>query len=396
MRIVIAGKNNIAVDVLKYALKEFKSPIFVVLNKTETFKNNFQKSLGFYANKWKVPIIKLEEVYEFNDCVFISLEFDRIINPDLFISKNLFNIHFSLLPAYKGMYTSAWPLINGEIRTGVTLHKIDSGIDTGDIIDQKKIRITKSTTSRDLYLNYIEEGTKLMIKNFNFLIENTFKTQKQSFKSSSYYDKRSINYLNLRVNYNQTAFQINNQIRAFTFREYQLPKFENTEINSSIILKSRSNYKAGTILYNDNLSFIIASIDFDIKLNKDLFSQLSNYCRINDFYSLEKLLKFYNLDLEVKSKEGWTALMIAVYNGSLECAALLIDAGADVNACNYNFTSVLMYAKCNALKTNNTKLIDLLIEKGANIYAKDIYDKNVIDWLKNENTELYEHILNKI
>jgi len=294
------------------------------------------------------------------------------------------------------MYTSAWPLINGEIRTGVTLHKIDSGIDTGDIIDQKKIRITKSTTSRDLYLNYIEEGTKLMIKNFNFLIENTFKTQKQSFKSSSYYDKRSINYLNLRVNYNQTAFQINNQIRAFTFREYQLPKFENTEINSSIILKSRSNYKAGTILYNDNLSFIIASIDFDIKLNKDLFSQLSNYCKINDFYSLEKLLKFYNLDLEVKSKEGWTALMIAVYNGSLECAALLIDAGADVNACNYNFTSVLMYAKCNALKTNNTKLIDLLIENGANIYAKDIYDKNVIDWVKNENTELYEYFLNKI
>tara|TARA_B110000503_G_scaffold8591_1_gene11642 strand:+ start:100 stop:1290 length:1191 start_codon:yes stop_codon:yes gene_type:complete len=396
MKIVIAGKNNIAVDVLKYALDEFKLPIFVVLNKTETFKNNFQKSLGFYANKWKVPVIKLEEVYDFNDCVFISLEFDRIINPDLFKSKKLFNIHFSLLPAYKGMYTSAWPLINGETRTGVTLHKIDSGIDTGEIIDQKKISIAKSTTSRDLYLNYVEEGTKLTIKNLNFLIENTFKYKKQSFKGSSYYNKESIDYLNLRVNYIQTAFQISNQIRAFTFREYQLPKFKNTEINSSIILKSRSNCKAGSILKEDNLSFIIATIDFDIKLNKDLFSLLCNYCEINDFYSLEKLLKFYNLDLEVKSGEGWTALMIAAYNGSLECAVLLIDAGADVNACNYNFTSVLMFAKSNALKNNNTKLIDILIDNGANIYAKDIYNKNVIDWVKNENTELHEHILSKI
>ena len=396
MKIVIAGKNTIAVDVLKYALDEIKMPIFVVLNKTETFKNNFQKSLGFYANKWNVPVLKLEEVYDFNNCVFISLEFDRIINPYLFKSNKLFNIHFSLLPAYKGMYTSAWPLINGDTKTGVTLHKIDKGIDTGDIIDQEKISITKSTTARDLYLNYVKEGTKLTIKNLTSLIENTFKSKQQSFKDSSYYNRESIEYSNLRINYMQTAFQISNQIRAFTFREYQLPKFNNIEINSSNILRTRSNNKVGACLKEDDLSFVISTIDFDLKLNKDLFSLLCNYCEINDFYSLEKLLNFYNLDLEVKSREGWTALMIAVYNGSFECAVLLIDAGADVNASNYNFTSVLMYAKSNALKYNSTKLIDLLIDNGANIYEKDIYNKSIIDWVKTESTELYQYLLSKV
>ena len=39
------------------------------------------------------------------------------------------------------MFTSALPLINGEKETGVTLHKIDAGIDTGDIIDQIKFQI---------------------------------------------------------------------------------------------------------------------------------------------------------------------------------------------------------------------------------------------------------------
>ena len=39
------------------------------------------------------------------------------------------------------MYTSIWPIINGENYCGVTLHEIDSGIDTGDIIDQIKVKI---------------------------------------------------------------------------------------------------------------------------------------------------------------------------------------------------------------------------------------------------------------
>ena len=156
MNLIIAGKNNIAVDVLKFALDNLNMPIFVVLNKTENFQNNFQKSLGFYAKRWNVTIKKLEDIYDLNDSIFLSLEFDRIIKPDLFKSKNLFNIHFSLLPAYKGMYTSALPILNGEDKSGVTLHRIDSGIDTGEIIAQTEIKINYKDTARDLYIKYIE------------------------------------------------------------------------------------------------------------------------------------------------------------------------------------------------------------------------------------------------
>ena len=63
------------------------------------------------------------------------------------------------------MYTSALPFINGESLTGVTLHKIDLGIDTGDIIGQKRIEILDTDTARSLYLKYIQYGTKLVIEN---------------------------------------------------------------------------------------------------------------------------------------------------------------------------------------------------------------------------------------
>ena len=140
MRICIAGKNNIAIDVCSYAVEKYgKDRILVVLNKTDNGINTFQRSFKQYAELNGLTIVQLEDVYKLKDIIFLSLEFDRIIRPCLFETRKLFNIHFSLLPAYKGMYTSALPILNGEKKTGVTLHCIDAGIDTGALhIIQKK------------------------------------------------------------------------------------------------------------------------------------------------------------------------------------------------------------------------------------------------------------------
>ena len=67
-----------------------------------------------------------------------------ILNIDKFFSKELFNFHFSLLPKYRGCHTNFFQIYNGEKISGVTLHKIDNGIDTGPIIDQLKFSINKN------------------------------------------------------------------------------------------------------------------------------------------------------------------------------------------------------------------------------------------------------------
>lgn len=69
--------------------------------------------------------------------------FMRILSPE-FIAKwpgRIINIHPSLLPAYKGLNTHARVLANGDAETGCTVHYIDSGIDTGEVIAQKHVPV---------------------------------------------------------------------------------------------------------------------------------------------------------------------------------------------------------------------------------------------------------------
>lgn len=233
MKFCIAGKNNIAVNALDYLINELhfsKENIFVIINKTDSGVNLWQKSLKKYALDNNIKIKTLEDCYDIKDLIFLSLEFDRIIKTEFFKTKKMYNIHFSLLPAYKGMYTSALPIINGEKYSGVTLHKIDNGIDTGDIIDQIKFEIDLNDTARDLYLKYIENSFILFKKNIKNILEGNFISTSQQAIGSSYYSKKAIDYSNLKFDYKKTSFEIYNQLRAFIFPEYQLPTIDNEEI----------------------------------------------------------------------------------------------------------------------------------------------------------------------
>ena len=141
LSLCIAGKNRIAVECLRYVVEHYgaRADIYAICNSGDNGMDNWQPSLRKYAASLKnVAVINLEEAQDISDVYFFSLEFDRIIKPERFNSKNLFNLHFSLLPKYRGMYTSAHPLLNGETESGCTLHIIDSGIDTGAVVNGRR------------------------------------------------------------------------------------------------------------------------------------------------------------------------------------------------------------------------------------------------------------------
>ncbi len=149
---VIAGKNNIAVFALNYLIlnmKLNKGKVAVVCNETDDGNNSWQMSLQKRAKELGVSEISLKDAEKYA-LVFLSLEFDKIIKPKNFATDKIFNIHFSLLPKYKGMYTSIWPVLYNDRASGVTLHRIDSGIDTGEIIAQKRFPIFNIETSKDV------------------------------------------------------------------------------------------------------------------------------------------------------------------------------------------------------------------------------------------------------
>lgn len=75
------------------------------------------------------------------------------------------NYHPSLLPRYRGGSAIAWAIICGEKETGVTIHYIDEGIDTGDIILQESVPISPEDTTVTLYFNKLYPmGVRLLVE----------------------------------------------------------------------------------------------------------------------------------------------------------------------------------------------------------------------------------------
>ncbi|PLX70621.1 MAG: methionyl-tRNA formyltransferase [Denitrovibrio sp.] len=76
------------------------------------------------------------------------------------------NVHFSLLPKYRGAAPVNWAVINGEKETGVATMLMDAGLDTGDILLVEKTPIEKKT-ALDIAEELSETGAKLLIKTLN-------------------------------------------------------------------------------------------------------------------------------------------------------------------------------------------------------------------------------------
>lgn len=357
----IAGKNNIAIEILKHSLKYFdKSEILVIHNTNDFGVDSFQKSFLKYARDNDIKIVSLDEVYEIEDLIFISLEFDKILKPYLFKSKRLYNIHFSLLPKYKGMYTSYWPIRNGEIVSGVTLHQIDEGIDTGDIICQRGFEVDLEMTSKELYLKYIEQGIELVKDNFESIIKGNYSLKQQDYKYSSYNSKKSLDYNNIELDLNQTAFDIKNQVRALNFRNYQLAYFNNSCITHVKITNEKSNIKSGTILLENDLYIKIATIDYNILMYKDMLEVLIKSCKINDKEKINELIK-HGYDVNEENTEGYTPLIMACKYGNKEIVEILLNAGADINKTDYKGQTSIMYANDYCKYSGNNEMMNYLI-----------------------------------
>ncbi len=382
MRICIGGKNDIAVNVCKFIYKFYPNiELYAIPTKNDDGIDGFQRSFKKYAEENRVEIVTLEDIYEWDDLIFISTEFDCIIRPDRFKSKELFNIHFSKLPKYKGCHTAAMPILNGEKITAVTFHLMESGIDTGDIINQKEILISEDETCSSLYSKLIETGTQVVIANLPAVINHSYKAYPQPAEDSTYYSRTDIDYATVEVDFNRTAKQIDRQIRAYSFRAFQMPKYKNTPIAFTQITSSKSIDKPGTKIAEDDDSFCVATIDYDIILYKDRFEYIQELVKNGNIEALKQIPFLSKYVTEHEKSHGWTLLMVAAYNNQLETAKYLVSLGSDINARNHKGTTVIMFAKNGMLNTNDDQLFKYLLGKGSNPYLKDYTGKNLFAYI---------------
>ena len=106
----------------------------------------------------------LAELISFAADVLIVVAYGRIL-PETFLTAfplGAINVHFSLLPKYRGAAPVNWAIVNGETVTGVTTMKMDAGLDTGDILLQRETEIGSDETAIELMERLSFIGAELL------------------------------------------------------------------------------------------------------------------------------------------------------------------------------------------------------------------------------------------
>ena len=179
--VFISGKGSNLKSLIKFS-KSKKSPISIKLiisnnptakglNYSKIFK--IKKKVFNFKNK-KLSENKLLSILKKNNIQMICLAgFMKILSKN-FIKKfkgKILNIHPSLLPKYKGLNTHIRALKNKEKYSGCTVHFVNSRLDSGKIILQKKVKISKNETETSLAKKILAQEHKLypkaIIKAFN-------------------------------------------------------------------------------------------------------------------------------------------------------------------------------------------------------------------------------------
>ena len=174
----------------KYFIMQ-KQCLFLGYKKNQTSLINFLKKKNFrIKNYQKIPPI---EIFKQSDFI-LSFGFRKIISENIIkkIKKPIFNIHLSYLPFNRGAHPNFWSFIEST-PAGVSIHKIDKGIDTGNVILRKKIyfntSLNKFSTFKKTYNFLFLEAEKLFKKNFNKIYNKKYKKILINHKGTFHYKK---------------------------------------------------------------------------------------------------------------------------------------------------------------------------------------------------------------
>jgi methionyl-tRNA formyltransferase len=129
-------------------------------------------------------------------------------------SHGAFNLHPSLLPAYRGRAPVNWVLVNGERETGVTLHHMVARADAGDIVGQREVAIDDSDNALTLYRKLVPLGVELIDELHPKIVAGTAPRRKMDIAKGSYFGRRKPE--DGRIDWRWPARRIFNLVRAVT------------------------------------------------------------------------------------------------------------------------------------------------------------------------------------
>ena len=205
-------------------------------------------------------------------------------------TKGSVNLHASLLPKFRGAAPINHAILNGETKTGVTTFQIQKSVDTGDILLQHIISLNNSITAGEVYNELSQLGATLLVKTIDGLDHGNIVPQKQQGRNATLAPKTNVD--DCRIDWNNPAKTIHNQIRAFspkpgafTFFEGKRVKLFNSkelENKQNIFLKpGEIKYlKPGLLIGTGNNNIQINQIQFEGRKRLPVCQIISGYRKI--------------------------------------------------------------------------------------------------------------------
>ncbi len=279
MKIVFMGTPDIAVGTLE-SLYNLNYDIQLVITREDKPKGRgkelsitpvkefaLSKGLKIYQpNKLRGNDEAISILKDLAPDFFVVVAYGRILPKEILDIPKIapVNLHFSLLPKYRGAAPVNWAIFNGEIETGVSTMLMDEGMDTGDILLQEKI-LVGNKTSHDISNELAIIGAELTVKtldDFNNLVSIK---QDDSNTTLAPIIKKEDGI----INWNRNAVDIERQIRAF----YGWPSAYSS-LNDKMIKISKavvvtdilSNGRVGEIINIDKNSFTVGTNDYGLKI----------------------------------------------------------------------------------------------------------------------------------
>lgn len=154
-----------------------------------------------------------KNVFQFD--FFIVVAYGKIIPENILKIPELgsINIHYSLLPKYRGASPVESAILNGETETGVTIQQMEYKMDSGPIIAQEKIQIGDDETAPELRKRLIQLGGELLVKTLSEYIKNKIKPTPQDESQSTYCKK--IKKEDGEISLNDNSVKNYNKFRAY-------------------------------------------------------------------------------------------------------------------------------------------------------------------------------------
>ena len=203
------------------------------------------------------------------------------------------NIHASLLPRWRGAAPIERAILEDDRETGISIMKMNEGLDTGDILLDKKCTISNHETAQTLHDTLSNIGANAILETLNML--PTLKARPQQNNEATYAEK--VTKDEAQIDWHQSAEKISRVIRAFNprpiaYTNAMAKQFKNRVlriIEAEIVNRQTTNSPGEVIKYDKDVCYIATSNGV-INLKKVQLSG-KNKVSIKDFNNAYQLIK---------------------------------------------------------------------------------------------------------